>query len=54
LVLNLLWRICGAHRTAQQKCALDNAFALILLREPLFHTCIAVDGVPTFGQPMSK
>ena len=29
LVLNLLWRRCGADRTAQKKCALDNAFSLI-------------------------
>jgi hypothetical protein len=29
LVLNLLWQRCGAPRTAQKKCALDRAFALI-------------------------
>ena len=28
LVLNLLWQNNGAHRTAEEKCGLDNAFAL--------------------------
>src|SRR5690242_10165671 len=38
LVLNLLWRRQRCSRTAQEKCALDNAFALIdapRVRQPL-------------------
>jgi hypothetical protein len=46
LVLNLLWQRCDAVRIAQEKCAIDKAFALIEGHPKAFVSSAKVLGHP--------